>query len=708
MRDTQMGIILGTAAYMSPEQARGQSVDRRADIWAFGVVLYEMLTGRRLFSGATVSDTLAGVLKGELDLSAVPEVLRPVVGRCLRRDPRMRWQAIGDARIALEEGPPAASPAPAAAVRRSVIPWLAVAALAVAAMAVVATVALNGWWRARPVEQPLTRLSVDLGPEAMTGLDLTVAISPDGRRLVFPARGPDGKQQLATRLLDQAQVTLLSGTEGARNPFFSPNGRWIAFFSGSQLKKIPVQGGASIVIYNGNHPSSTGGSWSADGNIVTSLAPLDGLWRVPDAGGTRRILTKLGSGENTHRWPQLLPSDNAVLFTASPSAGGMDNANIEALSLKTGQVKIVQHGGYYGRYLPSGHLVYLHQGVLFGVKFDPGRLEVHGSPAPLLDDVAANPLTGGGQFDFSNTGTLVYVAGKSTAQTWQLEWLDSSGKRKSLMIAPGTYTGPNFSPDGRKLAYVGGGDIYVYDIERGIPTKLTFHGGCTTPIWAPDSKHLVFVSSSALMWMRGDGAGEPRKLLDSALPWSFAPDGKLSYLERNSDTGFDIWTLPLDLTDPDDPKPGKPEPFLRTPADEMIPVFSPDGHWIAYRSNESGINEIYVRPFPAGSGGRWQISNGGGLYPRWAKQDGELFYETTDNRIMVMDYKAEGASFVPGKPRLWTDQHLFYTGALNMDLAPDGKRFIVLSTPEAAGGGKESVHVTMLQNFLDEVRRKLP
>jgi serine/threonine-protein kinase len=707
MRATQMGIILGTAAYMSPEQARGQEVDRRSDIWSFGVVLYEMLTGRQLFSGTTVSDTLAGVLKGDLDLSAAPAAVRPVVERCLRREPQRRWQAIGDARIALEEGPPSAAPAPVAPGRRSAIPWIAVAALAM-----IAGVALNGWWRARSVDQPLTRLSVDLGPEAITGLDLTVAISPDGRRLVFPARGPGGRQMLATRLLDHAEITLLPGTEDARNPFFSPDGQWIGFFCAALLKKIPAQGGAPIMIYNGNNPGSTGGSWGADGNIVTSFGQVDSLSRVSDAGGTRQILTPLGSGEMTHRWPQVLPFGDAVLFTASLSVGAMENANIEAFSVKTGKIKIVQRGGYYARYLPSGHLVYLHQGVLFGVKFDPGTLEVHGSPVPLLDDVAANPVTGGGQFDFSRTGTFVYMAGKSSAQTWQLEWLDSSGQRSPLMIAPGAYAVPRFSPDGKKLAYIAGGaDLYVYDVERGLPTKLTFRGDTNLPVWAPDGKHLAFATGSGLMWIRSDGVGDPQKLLDSpnaARPWSFAPDGRLAYNERNPETGNDLWTLPLDLSDPDHPKPRKPEAFLRTPAEEMIPSFSPDGRWIAYRSNEAGTSEIYVRPFPPGNGGRWQISTDGGLYPRWSNNGRELFYETMDNRIMVMDYKVDGASFVPGKSRQWSDQQLFYTGTSNMDLSPDGKHFVVFSTPEATGGNKGSVRVTMLLNFFDEVRRKLP
>jgi Tol biopolymer transport system component len=279
------------------------------------------------------------------------------------------------------------------------------------------------------------------------------------------------------------------------------------------------------------------------------------------------------------------------------------------------------------------------------------------------------------------------------------------------MIAPGAYAFPRFSPDGKKLAYIAGGaDLYVYDVERGLPTKLTFRGDTNLPVWAPDGKHLAFATGSGLMWMRSDGVGDPQKLLDSpnARPWSFAPDGRLAYHERNPETGYDLWTLPLDLSDPDHPKPRKPEAFLRTPADEMVPIFSPDGRWIAHRSNELGINEIYVRPFPPGNGGRWQISTGGGLYPRWSNNGRELFYETADYRIMVMDYKVDGASFVPGKSRLWSDQQLFYTGISNMDLAPDGKHFVVFSTPEATGGDKGSVRVTMLLNFFDEVRRKLP
>jgi serine/threonine-protein kinase len=460
-----------------------------------------------------------------------------------------------------------------------------------------------------------------------------------------------------------------------------------------------------------------GATWDEGGNIAASMGTLVPLSLIAAAGGTPKRLTKL-AGETGHRWPQFLPGGGAVLFTASSAGASWENANIEAISLKTGQVKIVQRGGYYGRYLPAGYLVYVHQGVLFGVKFDPAKLQASGAPVPILQDVAANPTTGGGQFDFSwgpsGHGTFVYAAGKSTAQAWQVDWLDSSGKMQPLLATPGAYGLPRLSPDGRKLAFLNGGDIYIYDIDRDTSSRLTFAGENGVPVWAPDGKHIAFQTVGAgLFWIRSDGAGNPQRVLESSnntvLPGSFSPDGRrLAYVESSPDTGVDIWTLPLDLTDPDHPKPGKPEPFLRTPADESVPRFSPDGRWIAYRSNESGGTEIYVRPFPAGNGGKWQISSGGGLYGLWAKNGHELFYETGDNRIMAADYTVDGGSFVPGKPRVWSDKQLFYTGTSNLDITPDGKRFAVFTLPETAPGAKGSVHVTMLENFFDELKRRIP
>src|SRR5579862_271163 len=727
---TQAGMILGTAAYMSPEQAKGKTVDRRADIWAFGCVLYETLTGTKVFEGETVSETLAAVIKDEPDWGRLSEATPPrvieLVKRCLIKDPKRRLRDIGEARITLEEvqsSPDARPPltpllteegkreARGGKLWPRTLPW-AVAAMASLA-AIILAVAL---WRAtRPVEQPLTRLSVDLGPQAMTALNLTTAISPDGRRLVFAAHGPNGKPQLATLLLDQSQATTLPGTENGGNPFFSPDGQWIGFIADGQLKKISVQGGAPVTLCSVS-PNTMGANWGDDGSIVLGDGTLSPLYRIPAAGGALEPLSKLAPGEITHRWPQVLPGGGAVLFTGSASASAQDNANIEVLSLKTGQVKILQHGGYYGRYLPSGHLVFLRQGALFGVKFDAQRLEVEGTPSPLLDDVASNSSTGAGQFDFSGAGTFVYLAGKSAAEVWQMAWLDSSGRTQPVLAAPGSYGTPRLSPDGRKLAFVGeGSDVYVHDLDRDTTSRLTFNGRSLVPVWSPDGKYLVFRTTGndfGILWVRSDGAGEPQQLMESLnilVPWSFSPDGRrLLYFEHHPNTGYDLWTLGLDLADPDHPKPGKPELFLASPADENVPRFSPDGRWVAYRSNESGTDEVYVRPFPPGNGGKWQISLGGGLYALWAKDGRDLFYETADNRIMVMDYTVEGGSFVPSKPRLWCDKQLFYAGTSNLDLAPDGKRFLVLLMSEAKPGEKASVHVTMLLNYFDELRRRIP
>jgi serine/threonine-protein kinase len=569
------------------------------------------------------------------------------------------------------------------------------------------------WRSTRPVQHPLVRLSVDLGPQAIEGLNSRVAISPDGQRIVFAARGLDGKQQLASRLLDQAESELLPGTQDGSDPFFSPDGQWIGFFSSSQLKKVPVRGGAPIILSAA--PQLFGASWGEDGNIVAALSQVGPLSVVPAVGGVPKLITKLPADETNHRWPQILPRAQAVLFTASPTITLQENAKIETVSLKTGKVTVLERSGYHGRYVPTGHLVYVHQGVLFGIRFDPAKPEVRGIPTPIVEDLAADPVSGSGQFDFSGaasgTGTLVYLAGKRSIQTPRVSWLDSAGNAQPLISAPGEYSQPRLSPDGGQLAFMSGGDIYIYESERGTKTRLTFTGNANYPIWSPDGKHIAFRRDIEVWWIRSDGAGNPLKLLTNQsvpVPSSFTPDGRwLAYHDQDSATGQDLWTLPLDLSNPESPNAGKPQSFLRSGANELLPRFSPDGRWIAYRSDESGANEIYVRPFPAASAGKWQISNGGGLYAFWSKNGHELFYESSDNRIMVVNYTVASGSFVPGRPRLWLDQRLFTLGTSNLDLAPDGKRFAVLTAPEAAGE-KTSVHVTMLLNFFDEIRRRVP
>jgi serine/threonine-protein kinase len=428
-------------------------------------------------------------------------------------------------------------------------------------------------------------------------------------------------------------------------------------------------------------------------------------------------MTKPGDkGETSHRWPQILPGGQAVLYTDAVVAGEFNDGMIGVYSLKTGQRKTVQRGGYYGRYVPSGHLLYVHQGTLLAVPFDLDRLEVRGVPVPVLEDVAGNPATAGGQFDFSRAGTFVYLSGKASAE-FPIAWMDGAGKTQMLVAAPGNYYTPRFSPDGKRLAFVVNLTmLQVYDWQRETKSRLTFPAN--SPVWAPDANHIVFAtlfsSGSSLRWIRSDAAREAQPLLESKnqlRPYSFSPDGKrLAFAEDSPETSGDLWTLPLDLSDPERPKPGwKPELFLRTPANEYEPAFSPDGRWIAYLSRESGPSEIQVRPFP-GPGAKWVIS-ASAVHPVWSRNGRELFFENAnDKRIWVAPYTTKGDTFIPDKPRPWPDAQIVEPNIQywNLDLAPDGKRFAVFPRPDAADDRKGSVHVTVLLNFFDELRRRVP
>ena len=700
---TGPGMILGTPGYLSPEQARGQEADKRADIWAFGVVFYEMLTGSRCFDGNTASDAMAAVLTREPDLEGVPRQFRKLLRSCLEKDPKRRLRDIGDAWSLIEE-------VPVAAPHKSGKVWIGAAA----ALALMTAAALAGWWRAaNSGDRPLTRLSLDLGADAEGGSDAVLTLSPDGRRIVF-ARRADGKTQLATRLLEQAQSTLLPGTEGGREPFFSPDSQWIAFHAHGALSKTSIEGGAPLALA-GIGDANTGGTWGAGGNIAMALTHASPLSLIPASGGPVRLLSKLASGEVTHRWPQFLP-DGSVLFTESDTASGMENANIAVNDNRSGAHKIVLRGGYHGRYVSPGYLLYIHQGALFAVRFDASRAEVHGSPVPLAEDVAADSLSGDGHFNFSTApqgaGTLVYLAGQSMQQQWAVTLADSSGQARPL-IAPGAYYNPAFSPDGRRLAMTvgsNGTDIFVSDVARGTMTRLTSDGRSDAPVWTPDGSRIALSSKRAppgLWWMRSDGSADPELLIASdhqVVPWSFSPDGRrLLYFEIAPDSAYDLWILPIDVSNPAHPKAGKPEPFLRTQFNEASPSFSPDGRWVTYFSNESGPNEVYVRP-ASGEPGKFQVSNGGGMFPAWAPNGHQLFFEGPDSRIQVVDYVAKGASFEAGTPRQWSSRRLQNVFKGNFAVAPDGKIAIF----EAPDAGKTAPRVSVLLNFIDELKRKLP
>jgi len=724
MRATMAGLIMGTAAYMAPEQAKGKPVDRRADIWSFGVVLTEMLTGKQMYTGETASEVLASVIKDTPDLSALPgdtpRFVRRLLERCLERDPRFRLQSIGEARVALERPPEeaaqsgAGSPAAAvAAPKRPALPWIVAGALA-------AGLAATGWiaWRAtRPEEKPLLRFSADMGAEAVAGIRMTAAISPDGTRVAYPVRNGTNLL-LATRLMDQPKETVLSGTESAQDSFFSPDGQWIGFFAEGHLKKVSVQGGAPVTLCE--EANVRGAQWGDDGYIIYGSTG-SAIKRVPASGGTPQIIGKLANGDTSQRWPQILPGGEAILFTGHNSPSGFDDASIEVLDRKTGKSKIVQRGGYFGRYLPTGHLIYLHQSTLFAVPFDLGRNEVRGMPAPILEDVAGSSNTGGGQMAFSRTGTLVYVSGKSGAATTRtLSLIDAKGKKEEL-LSRAQMLDPRLSPDGKRLGISLGGEISVYDLARGATTRIVPNGASgvnSGVVWTPDGQHLVYSPpTGGIWWTRSDGAGQPQRIFEvqngNAYGGSFSPDGRyLAFHQANTSTSRDIWILPLDTTDPEHPKAGTPELFLATSGADVEPAFSPDGKWLAYSSSESGVYEVFVRPFPEGAkgGSQAQISTGPSRFPIWSRTAKEIFYVTTDGRIMVVPYTTSGRNFLPGKPRQWIDSRIVLTGNyMPYDVMPDSKgvvAFPVADTPE--GGEKVNLHLTFLVNFFDEVKRKVP
>jgi Tol biopolymer transport system component/predicted Ser/Thr protein kinase len=725
MRATEAGMIVGTAAYMSPEQASGKPVDKRADIWSFGVVLFEMLTGNSMFGGAeTLSHILADVLRSPIDLGKLPAetppVIRELLRRCLDRDVRNRLRDIGEARVLIAKylADPSSGAEPrtqAISLRHSKAPWAAAAA-----MGIIAAVAGAGWWYAtRAVERPLVRLDVDLGPEVSLGSQVgaDAIISPDGARLVFVS-----KARLFTRRLNQPKATELAGTEGASGPFFSPDGQWVAFFAGGKLKKISVEGGATQALCDA--PSFRGGAWGEDHNIILALTSQGGvLSRIPDAGGAPQPLTELAQGEITHRWPQILPGGKAVLFTANAGTSGFDGANIEVMSFRDHRRKTLQQGGAYGRFLPTGarsrgagHLVYINKGTLFAVSFDSDTWEVRGTPAPVLQEVSYSSTLGYAQFDFSQAGTLVYRSGGAGGGMVTLQWLDGGGKLQPLPAKPGPYSQLRLSPDGKLVALRvtsgNGSDIWTYDWQRDSMSHLTFGDGAFTfPAWSPDGRYLVFHAASGIFWTRPDGAGKPQPLTQTKTaqyPWSFSPEGKRLAFAESGLNGFQLWTLPVE-NDSGQLRAGKPEVFLQTTsASENYPVFSPDGRWIAYRSLESGISEIYVRPFP-NKGRKWQVSNNGGVFAVWSRNGHELFYRTQDQQIMVASYTTKGDSFVPDKPRLWSERRLADTSFFqNLDISPDSKRFLVLMPAEAPGQQRANNQVIFLLNFFDEIRRRAP
>jgi serine/threonine-protein kinase len=720
--ETAAGVILGTAAYMSPEQVKGRGVDRRADVWAFGAVLYETLSGRRPFPGEDPTETMAAVLRAEPDWSLLPSDLpssiRVLLERCLTKDPRERLQAIGEARILLSR--PLASPttmAEPAAFRRTALPW------ALAGVGLLAALFSLGREPSRP--GTVVRMSAELGADASLFLDRGTGaiLSPDGAVLAFTARATEeAPSRLYVRRLDQLHARALSGTDGAMSPFFSPDGSSIGFFADGKLKKVPTIGGTVVALADALQ--DRGGSWAEDGTIV--FAPTDRvpLYAVPSEGGRPEAVTRLDEAEMTHRWPQLLPEGNAVLYTAHGRAGDYDGAVIVAQALRGGKRIVVQEGGYHGRYARSGHLLYIHEGVLYAVPFDAERLSTTGVPRPVLEDVFSDSTMATAQFALSNEGALVYVPGADLGGETVIDWLNREGNVRPLRAVPGDYRNLRVSPDGTALAMDvsanGQRDVWAFDWERGTMSRLTFDPGeDVQPIWARGGRGIIYSSTREgqaqnLYLQSADGSGQVERLSESKnqqLASSWHPTMEvLAFHENAADTSWDILTLALEGSEADGWKPSAPRIFLNTPYSERDATFSPDGRWLAYQSNESGRYEIYVQPFPGG-GGKQQVSVEGGHFPVWSSNGRELFYMTEVMSFMVVAYDVEGGSLRFDKPQLWSGGTNLYPGSprifRNFDLHPDGSRLAVLRTPTESKE-VERDHVTLVFNFFNELRKVAP
>jgi Tol biopolymer transport system component len=597
------------------------------------------------------------------------------------------------------------APVPARARTRRLL-WIATGAfIAISALVIVAWGPQH--WKHLSGRR-LIQFDVELRSSGVLGSEVgtDVVLSPDGTRLVFVTLGSDGVTRLKTRRLDQSEVTELPGTEGARVPFFSHDGEWVAFEAAGKLKKTPVEGGAPVVLCDATN--LLGGSWGEDSNIIVSMG-WGKLWRLPASGGTPTAVLDLTGEHAFPAWPQLLPKGNAILFT-NIGYGGPNRATIEALSLSTGKRTVLAKGGTYGRYLPNGYLAYVNQGTLFAVPFDLDHLQGRGAATPVLDHISYSATFGYAQLDFSRTGTFVFR--KDAGGQVIAELQDREGKKEPLLRETGNYVWPRLSPDGQRLAFSviesGVPSVWIYDRQTHRTLRLTTPAAMCLPLWTRDGHYLILGTQGGLFWIRADGTGKPEALLQSSTvqaPWSLSSDGsRLAYHEMNPATGFDLWTVPIKVSDTG-VSAGKPEPFLRTPAFETYPAFSPDGKWVAYGSNESGSWEVYVRAFPEGDK-EVQISTDGGRIPFWSPNGHELLYRTDDQRVIVATYTTRGRSLAVQVLKPWSPSRLADTGVLaNLDLTPDGQRFVMLTTamtPETQN------HVTFMLNFLDEVQRRVP
>jgi serine/threonine-protein kinase len=720
---------------MAPEQLEGKEADSRTDIFAFGAVVYEMATGKKAFEGKSQASLIHAIMGVDPpSMSSVqplsPPALDQIVKSCLAKDPDERWQTAGDLgrqlKWIIEAGSPATlaaqvAVAPPRSVWQRAVPLLVTAVLA----AVLGGVAV---WRlmsaGAPALQPVTRFTLafpaGLGPQGIGIGRHVVAISPQGTHLVYWAT-----DQLYLHAIDRLDEAIpIRGTEGAREPFFSPDGQQVGFWDsfGRQLKRVSVSGGAPVTLGDSMNP--WGASWGADGMIRYGQG-LEGIWQVPATGGTPAQLIGVKEGELVHG-PQLLPGGEWVLLTIrSPEVGSWDQAQIVMQSLETGERIVLIEGGRDARYLPTGHLVYGLNAVLLAVPFDVGERRVTGGPVPLVEGVTGGPVplvegvmdadvrTGAMHFSVSAHGSLVYLLGTS-GESRMLSWVDREGREEPLPVGPLPYAQPRISPDGTRVAVNIGSpnelDVHVYELARDVLTQLTSEPARGRfALWTPDSRRVVFYSDrdgGGLFLKAVDGTGTVDRLTTSAaaqVPYSWSADGRtLVFQQKSADPfGSEVYVLSLD---------GEPTTTPLLQAGEREPVVSPHGQWIAYTSRR----DVYVRPFPNVEDGRWRISTDGGFSPLWSPDGRQLFFISSQAQAMVVPVETE-PTFRPGTPKVMFELPPYYRSSRagmdrEWDIAPDGERFLLVNPGEVAAtdAGATQPQMIVVLNWFEELKRLVP
>jgi len=701
---TRAGMIVGTAAYMSPEQARGQQVDRRSDIWAFGVLLYEMITGRRAFEGATISDTLAAVLKSEPDWSKVPARVRRLLERCLQKESQRRLLAIGDWDLLLANENVFL---PRDEIGRKQWKWIGTVAVLIVVVLVLGFVSFR-----HLTEAPLRVLKISVLPPEKTSQLNYPSVSPDGRQIVFVAT-LEGKDQLWVRSLDSLAARMLPGTEGAGYPFWAPDSNFIGFFAGGKLKKIDVAGGPALTLCDAI--AGRGGTWNRDGVIVFAPNFRSGLFRVPAAGGSATQITMLDetAHENAHRTPWFLPDGHHFLYTARTDQLERSTVYIVDLESKARHPVLTVSSNVV--YAPPGYLLFVREQTLMAQAFDASKGAVTGEPVPLAEHVDFDALNIAGRFSASQTGVLAFTSGGAAGEVVQLTWFDRTGKSTGTVGTAGVLHWPVISPDERTIAFdrqdeqTGTFDIWLHDLARGSDSRFTFDAKTNQqfPVWSPDASHILFQSfrpgkNGGVLFQKsiGSSAREDVVVEDtfgfgiSARPTDWSRDGRYIVVDNTpSNTEGDIWVQPM-FGD------RKRFYYLQTDFNERGAKLSPNGRWVAYASNETNRDEIYVQTFPD-RGGKWQVSTNGGYWPVWSRDGRELYFVGSDRRMMASEVKS-GEKFEASVPRPLFDSH---TESLNrmthgFDVSKDGRFLIPAPVTQSA-----SAPITLVVNWTAAFKR---